>query len=78
MAELKPCPCGETPDTLHIVDNGQGGKWANASGSCCNEWSIEFRTQYFKDGDALLELATERWNEAPRATSPPATQTKHD
>ncbi len=74
--ELKPCPCGETPKDLAIVDNGQGGKWAEVSGNCCGEWSIEFRTQYFPpDSNECIALAAEAWNEAPRNTrmeaSPP-------
>jgi hypothetical protein len=63
------CPCGATPKSLHICDNGQGGKWANCSGDCCAEWQIEFRTQYNKlSTDDCYALAVEAWNEATRAT----------
>ncbi len=65
--QLKPCPCGETPSKLHITGNGQGYKWADATGDCCGEWSIEFRTQYLAHGSPeCMELAIEAWNGAPR------------
>jgi hypothetical protein len=70
-SDLRPllcCPCGVTPNKLHIVDNGQGGKWANCSGDCCGEWTIEFRTNYEKlNTAACYELAVRAWNEAPRS-----------
>ena len=66
---LKPCPCGQVPEALTITDNGQGYKWASATGTCCDEWSVEFRTQYNDyTSDACRELAIEAWNEAPRGT----------
>ena len=68
MEELKPCPCGETPKELSISDAGQGGKWANVSGDCCGEWTIEFRTTYKAlDSAECMRLAIEAWNESPRA-----------
>lgn len=72
MSELKPCPCGKIPTSLSIVDSGQGTKWGNAFGSCCNEWSIEFRT-YYNDinTDECMQLAVEAWNETTRALSTP-------
>jgi hypothetical protein len=64
--QYKKCPCGQIPDHLIIVD-GECAKWAYVSGSCCNEWKVEFRTQYFAlDSDECLKLATEAWQEAPR------------
>jgi len=67
MSELKKCPCGETPSKLWITDAGQGGKWAHVAGMCCNEWMIEFRTEYNGlDSDKCMELAIENWNEAKR------------
>jgi hypothetical protein len=65
---LNPCPCGKTPTKLCLCDAGQGGKWANVSGDCCNEWTLEFRTEYNAlDSEKCIELATERWNEATNA-----------
>ncbi len=68
MAEgLKPCPCGQTPTRLGIVDNGQGGKWAAICTDCCGEWSIEFHTDYKPlDSPECMALAVEVWNSAPR------------
>lgn len=67
VMELKPCPCGETPTELLIdVDENQGYKYAHTYGDCCNEWSIEFRSQY-KQGDELMSLAVQAWNDSPRA-----------
>ena len=67
MSKLKRCPCGEIPTTLILADNGQGGKWATASGDCCNEWSIEFRTYYAElDSDDCMDTAIEAWNNTPR------------
>lgn len=69
MSELKKCFCGESPDKLCLTDNGQGGKWADATCDKCDGWTIEFRTQYYGlDTDKCRELANEYWNEAPRAT----------
>lgn len=67
MNELLACPCGKTPTMLDICYNGQGSKWATASGNCCGEWSVEFRTKYFDfDSNECIELAVEAWNLAPR------------
>ena len=59
------CPCGIAPSELCVTDAGQGGKWANVSGNCCGEWTIEFRAHY-SDGDELKEYARQAWNDAPR------------
>ena len=66
MSELKPCPCGETPNELH-VDVVAGTKWAYASGDCCDDWSVEFRTGYETNQTKLKALAAVAWNETPRA-----------
>jgi hypothetical protein len=66
--DLKRCGCGEIPERLVIEDAGQGGKYANALGSCCGEWMIEFRVNYEKlHGDEAMRLAVEAWNYARRA-----------
>ncbi len=65
--ELKPCPCGKIPTELHISDAGQGGKWANVCGNCCDEWMLEFRTDYNNlDSDECMKLAVDWWNDAGR------------
>jgi len=69
MSELLPCPCGEIPTALNITDANQGSKWAFASGNCCGEWTIEFRTQYRPiDGREVKHLAYVAWNDSPRGT----------
>ncbi len=61
--KLKPCPCGQTPETL-IVTPSQSLKYAFVSGDCCNEWHVEFRTDYLDPDDtAYSELAAQAWNE---------------
>lgn len=68
---LAPCPCGKTPKKLFVNDNGQGGKWAEVSGDCCAEWTIEFRTSYTAlDSEECLGYATQAWNEATRGAWP--------
>lgn len=67
MKNLKPCPCGKTPASLFIADNGS--KWAYVCGDCCNEWHIEFRTQYHRiETDECMALAIEAWNMAERSS----------
>ena len=44
---LAACPCGKTPNKLHIAE-GNTCKYAFVYGDCCGEWNIEFRTDYFK------------------------------
>ncbi len=66
MENLKPCPCGETPTTLIIIDSGSA-KWAYVCGDCCGEWNIEFRTQYFPLAtEECMALAKKAWNRVPR------------
>ncbi len=65
---IKPCPCGKTPTKLSLSYNGQGTKYAEASGSCCGEWMIEFRTGYHSlNSKECIELAIIAWNKTPRA-----------
>lgn len=67
MTDLKKCPCGKTPEGLHIAD-GYTAKWAYVSGMCCNEWEIEFRTNYDAlDSADCMESAITAWNGATRA-----------
>ena len=65
ISDLRPCPCGETPDSIGVMENGQGGKYMLAIPSCCSEWMLEFHTHY-KSGDELKARAEKAWNNAPR------------
>jgi len=63
---LKPCPCGKVPDDLGITGEDRA-KWSYASGTCCGEWHIEFRSDYLlSDDPELMLLAISAWNETPR------------
>ena len=69
-AGLAACPCGAIPEELHIMDCGQGGKWAFVYGSCCGDWYVEFRTGYFAlDSSECKSLAREAWNKTKRAAN---------
>jgi len=66
--ELNLCPCGRRPEKLIIYGIHSGTKWAFVMGSCCNEWSLEFPTEYNKfDTDDCMNLAVEYWNDATRS-----------
>ena len=66
--ECAACPCGEIPERLCIVE--QGGKYAMVCGNCCDDWHIEFRTNYHAFGSPELNaLALAAWNKAPRASA---------
>ena len=67
MTTLKKCPCGQTPESLFLHSDGSA-KYASASGQCCNEWDVTFRTQYEAlDSDKCMEYAIDAWNDAPRS-----------
>lgn len=68
MKDLAICPCGKIPTALVIAENGQGRKWMTVSGNCCGLWQIEFRASY-AEGEELMKLASEAWQEATRSTS---------
>jgi len=68
IEDLRPCPCGETPEALTLVE-GSSCKWAFVSGNCCNEWLIEFRTDYCNldaSEPEIEERMIAAWNNAPR------------
>lgn len=66
MEELKKCGCGEIPEGLQVAHTATS-KWAWVSGTCCGEWSIEFRTNYHDiESDECMKLAMQAWNLAPR------------
>lgn len=63
--QLKPCPCGKVPTALNVFEGDC--KWYQASGNCCGEWLIEFRSHYRKvDSPEAYQLAVEAWNKAAR------------
>lgn len=63
--KLKCCPCGTIPDKLCLTQDDM--KRAYASGYCCGEWNIEFRTNYKKlDSDECMGLAVDAWNRTER------------
>ena len=65
MEELAKCPCGQRPTELCI--NGDREKWSHVSGNCCDEWSVEFRSEWYRNDDPeLMELAIKAWNKAQR------------
>jgi len=64
---LNKCPCGCAPSHL-TIEEGASCKYSYASGACCNEWSVEFRSTYTSDSEKLMGLAIEAWNRAPRET----------
>ena len=69
MSELKPCPCGKTPETLIITESEQPYRWARSYGNCCGEWEQEFRTyNHSLNSPECMEYAVAAWNEAPRDT----------
>ena len=44
--DLKPCPCGKTPERLIVHAEHSCPKWAWVTGSCCDGWGLEFRNDY--------------------------------
>lgn len=64
--ELEPCPCGEVPAELNL-EVGQRAKYGRVVGSCCGEWSIEFRNGYTTDMAVTVQRAQKAWNDAPRS-----------
>jgi hypothetical protein len=68
MTTLKRCPCGEVPESVS-AEESNNSKYAYAMPSCCNEWMIEFRTNYKPlDSAECIALAESAWNDAPRGT----------
>lgn len=71
MTNLKPCPCGKTPEKLAIYDS-EAYRYSRAYGTCCSEWEIEFRGDDNPLDDVrTYNLAVEAWNAAPRAVPIP-------
>ncbi len=65
--KIKPCPCGEMPETLHVQD-GSTYRWRYITGSCCGEWMLEVRVPCDKRPAEIYRKCVEAWNTAPRAT----------
>jgi len=62
---MKKCPCGKIPNKLIIIGSNQ--KWSLCCGDCCENWFIEFYSDYLNDNDPKLkEIAEKAWNETPR------------
>lgn len=68
MEKLKECPCGETPNRIHIYN--EDCKYAHAAGDCCEDWIIEFRSDY-ANGVQLEKLAIKAWNDTSRKEQSP-------
>ena len=65
--KLQKCPCGQIPTDLNI-EEGSSCKYGFASGDCCGEWLIEFRTEYQKlNSKKCKDLAKNAWNGALRS-----------
>jgi len=61
------CPCGNIPKNITITE-GSCSKWALASGDCCGEWFVEFRTSYEEiTSTKCMEYAVESWNKTKRS-----------
>lgn len=65
MTELKPCPCGQIPESLS-VSAGSTYRWRYVSGLCCNEWIIEARVTHGSGDVNVYEECVRAWNSAPR------------
>ncbi len=72
MSDLKPCPCGKTPEKLHITE-GSTFRWRYVEGGCCGCWMIEVRINTMRNtattkSDSELDYAecAEAWNNQPR------------
>ncbi|KPK74259.1 MAG: hypothetical protein AMJ84_00280 [Acidithiobacillales bacterium SM23_46] len=63
---IKMCPCGQFPDGL-LIEMPERAKYGRAMGSCCGDWSVEFRNNYTQDPQETLTRASKAWNDAPRA-----------
>jgi len=63
--KLKPCPCGQTPTDLGILD-GITHRWRYAVPNCCGEWIIEFGVDYPEYKGTIKRKAEQAWNNAPR------------
>lgn len=66
--ELKPCPCGATPEGL-LIEMPERAKYGVTMGDCCGVWLVEFRNGYTNDREVTLKRAQDAWNNAPRPRS---------
>ena len=75
--KLLPCACGKIPSSLNLYEAGSA-KWAFASGSCCGEWHIEFRTGYYKlNTQECMDRAIAAWQAASRRAVPDGIKIAH-
>ena len=73
MSDLKPCPCGKTPERLIVHAEHSCPKWAWVTGSCCDGWGLEFRNDYaWQDSQEQMQKAIDAWNTMERAGEVPA------
>ena len=64
-SELKPCPCGQVPERLYILEDKV--KWNTVQAGCCGDWVLEFRANWLHHKDPeCMELAIAEWNRAKR------------
>jgi len=67
MNNLKPCPCGEVPESLSFCASEEGPEYGVVAPSCCDEWSINYRVEFFSyDSEQGKAAGTSAWNDAPR------------
>lgn len=66
MSDLKPCPCGKTPTSIHYQGDTRQ-KWTEGYAGCCGEWLFEFKTNYETNKAKIDKMAVEAWNALPRA-----------
>ena len=66
---IKPCPCGKTPEKL-IISEGSTHRWRYVSGDCGCGWETEARIITYNQPEGYDEYTdcVEAWNELPRAT----------
>ena len=66
MTDLKPCPCGKTPEKLEI-DGDEFWRESYVQGDCCGEWAIQYHNHCITDKqEENVKRATKAWNSATR------------
>jgi len=62
---FEPCPCGAVPEKL-MLQVSEKSKLGFASGSCCDDWKIEFLRGNATDPEVILDKAQLAWDSARR------------
>lgn len=67
MTDLKPCPCGETPEKLSFRLEGN---CVSAWGTCCSGWIVTGSAPRITELSerTLMDAAIKAWNSAPRGS----------